>query len=35
VSKLESLEVDINITAKASFAKFFSDATFDWEKHDR
>lgn len=33
VSKMESLEIDINIAAKASFAKFFGDASFDWKKN--
>jgi len=25
--------VDIAIAAKASFAKFFADSSFDWHKH--
>jgi len=33
VSKLNSLDIDINIAAKASFAKFFADSSFDWHKH--
>lgn len=33
VSKLNSLNVDISLAAKASFAKFFSDSSFDWSKH--
>lgn len=33
VSKLNSINVDINIAAKASFAKFFADTSFDWHKH--
>jgi hypothetical protein len=35
VSKMESLEIDINIAAKAAFAKFFADASFDWNKYQR
>lgn len=35
VSKMESLDIDINIAAKASFAKFFVDASFDWNKYQR
>lgn len=34
VSKLASVDVDINLAAKASFAKFFADASFDWHKHE-
>jgi hypothetical protein len=33
VSKIASVNVDINIAAKASFAKFFADSSFDWHKH--
>lgn len=33
VSKLNSLDIDISIAAKASFAKFFADSSFDWHKH--
>ena len=33
VSKLNSLNVDISVAAKASYAKFFGDASFDWKKH--
>ena len=33
VSKLNSLDIDISIAAKASFAKFFLDSSFDWHKH--
>lgn len=33
VSKLSSLDIDISIAAKASFAKFFLDSSFDWHKH--
>lgn len=33
VSKLNSLNVDISLAAKASFAKFFADSSFDWSKH--
>ena len=35
VSKMESLNVDINIAAKASFAKFFADPSFDWNKYSK
>ena len=35
VSKLSSIDVDINIAAKASFAKFFLDTSFDWHKHEQ
>jgi hypothetical protein len=33
VSKLSSIDIDISIAAKASFAKFFADSSFDWHKH--
>ena len=33
VSKLNSLNIDISLAAKASFAKFFADSSFDWNKH--
>lgn len=33
ISKLNSLNIDIAIAAKASFAKFFLDSSFDWHKH--
>ena len=33
ISKLNSINVDISIAAKASFAKFFMDSSFDWQKH--
>ena len=33
ISKLETLGIDINIAAKASFAKFYMDSTYDWSKH--
>jgi hypothetical protein len=32
---MESLEIDINIAAKASFAKFLVDTSFDWNKYAR
>lgn len=33
-SKMASLDIDISLAAKASFAKFFSaDSSFDWHKH--
>ncbi len=35
VSKMESLNIDINIAAKASFAKFFVDTSFDFKKYER
>ncbi len=33
-SDMESLNIDINIAAKASFAKFYADATFDYQKYE-
>ena len=33
VSKLSSVGVDIDIAAKASYASFFADASFDWHKY--
>lgn len=33
VSKLSSIDIDISVAAKASFAKFFADSSFDWHKH--
>lgn len=33
-SKLSSLDIDITLAAKASFAKFFMDGSFDWHKHE-
>ena len=33
VSKLNSLNIDLSLAAKASFAKFFADSSFDWNKH--
>jgi hypothetical protein len=30
---MNSLNIDISIAAKASFAKFFADSSFDWKKH--
>jgi hypothetical protein len=35
VSKMESLDIDINIAAKASFAKFFVDTSFDFKKYEK
>ena len=35
ISKMESLNVDTNIAAKASFAKFFADTSFDWNKYSK
>ena len=34
ISKLNSIGIDISIAAKASYAKFFADASFDWQKHE-
>ena len=34
VAELESLNVDIHLSAKASFAKFFSDSSFDYHKYE-
>jgi hypothetical protein len=31
---MESLNIDINIAAKASFAKFYADTTFDYQKYE-
>lgn len=31
---METLTIDINIAAKASFAKFSSDASFDYHKYE-
>ena len=33
-SDMESLKIDINIAAKASFAKFYADASFDYQKYE-
>ena len=33
ISKLNSLNIDIAIAAKASFAKCLLDSSFDWHKH--
>lgn len=33
VSKMSSIGIDINMAAKASFAKFFLDTSFDWHKY--
>jgi hypothetical protein len=32
-SMLEGIPVDISVTAKASFAKFFNDSSFDYRKY--
>lgn len=34
VSEMESLGMDTNIAAKASFAKFFLDSSFDYHKYE-
>lgn len=34
VSEMESLTIDINIAAKASFAKFYADSSFDYQKYE-
>ena len=31
---MESLAIDIDITAKASFAKFYADTQFDYKKYE-
>jgi hypothetical protein len=33
ISIMRSLDIDINIAAKASFAKFLNDTSFDWNKY--
>lgn len=33
VCKLKSLKIDISLAAKASFAGFFLDSSFDWQKY--
>jgi hypothetical protein len=33
MEKMNALTVDISIAAKARFAKFFMDASYDWKKH--
>ena len=33
VSRLEELSIDINTAAKASYAKFYGDTSFDWKKY--
>ena len=30
---MNSLNMDISVAAKASFAKFVADTSFDWQKH--
>lgn len=30
---MESLTIDINTAAKASFAKFYADSSFDYQKY--
>jgi hypothetical protein len=35
VSMLQSLNVDISIAAKASYASFFADASFDYKKYSK
>ena len=32
---MESIGIDINIGAKAKFANYFSDASFDWKTYQR
>lgn len=34
VSEMESLQIDINIAAKASYAKFYMDSSFDYHKYE-
>lgn len=31
---MESMSIDIDITAKASFAKFYADSEFDFHKYE-
>jgi hypothetical protein len=33
IQKMNALSVDINVAAKAKFAKFFVDTSYDWKKH--
>ena len=33
-SKMESLQIDVELTAKASFAKFYADSSFDFHKYE-
>lgn len=33
-SEMESLDIDINLAAKASFAKFYADSSFDYHKYE-
>ena len=33
VSKMNSLDIDIQLAAKASFARFFGDKSFDWHRY--
>lgn len=33
-SDMESLEIDVNMAAKATFAKYYADASFDYHKYE-
>lgn len=33
-SEMESLKIDVNIAAKASFAKFYADSSFDYQRYE-
>ncbi len=33
MEKMNALTVDISVAAKAKFAKFFMDASYEWKKH--
>ena len=33
VTKMNSLNIDLNLAAKAKYAGFYGDASFDWKKH--
>lgn len=33
-SDMESLEIDVNMAAKATFAKYYADTSFDYHKYE-
>jgi len=33
IQKLASLDIDIKTAAKAHFAKFYADSSFEWSKY--
>jgi len=35
ISKMESLNIDVDVAAKASFAKFYADGSYNWSKHSK